>query len=312
VLVACVVWVVWPGEREPSYQGKKLSQSLLVYYRSIMPSVKPDAEELRNAWQTVWQIGTNALPCLLKWTKQDDEPWETALRAIERLPRPLRQLALSGPAGVYFARKNGQPRHRDLAWFGFLALRWKANPAVPELVRLLNDSKSTPLQRAGAMRALSCIGEAGLGPLLAAVRDPEIRRTSLRFGSGDLNLAMPPEYFICSMLNLGTNAIPAVPVVITWVTNTDISLAHRAARILGWWGVESELVVPALESSVRATNYVLRQEAVIALGKFGERAKMAVPALLEALGDEDPLVRTESTNALRKIAPEVLTNGVVK
>src|ERR1041385_2280437 len=53
-----------PGEREPEYQGKKLSEWLLAYHHpweSVDPSSTRAAEAVRT-------IGTNAVPCLVKWT----------------------------------------------------------------------------------------------------------------------------------------------------------------------------------------------------------------------------------------------------
>jgi hypothetical protein len=48
------------------------------------------------------------------------------------------------------------------------------------------------------------------------------------------------------------------------------------------------------------------------LGRFGAHARSAVPGLVWILNDTNLDVRLTVTNALRDIAPEVLTNGVVK
>jgi len=49
-----------------------------------------------------------------------------------------------------------------------------------------------------------------------------------------------------------------------------------------------------------------------ALGNFGDAARPAVPALIEARRVSDSNVCAEVITALRRIAPEVLTNGVAK
>lgn len=112
----------------------------------------------------------------------------------------------------------------------------------------------------------------------------------------------------------GTNAIPAVPLVTSWLTNRDPVLVGRAASVLGWWQVEPELVVPALAACCLASpGSAGRLEAVMALGKFGQQAKPALPSLFEALNDSDAFVRAQATNAIWKVAPELLTlltNGV--
>ena len=301
-VVAVVTWVAWPGEKEPEYQGRRLSQYLKVLFNATKPTA-----DARDAEQAILQLGTNSLPCLVRWTECG--PWqERFLVYLGRLPKPAQRM-LPGRVGAYLMRKGFEPSCRELARFGFETLRGRAGPAVPELARILNDVNSTPIQRAAAMRALACIGEAGLAPLITAIGNPQMAK--LKVGSGDFNLVKPPEYFICDMIALGTNAALAVPLAITWLSREPL-LASRAANVLGWWGAEPGLSVPALANCVHSPNEFLRLQAVGSLGRFGERGKPAVPVLLQALSDRDHFVRAQATNALKQIAPEVLTNGVAR
>jgi hypothetical protein len=295
------------------YQGKKLSYYLKVLFGSMVTPPKTSWQDSQDAARAIRKIGTNALPCLVRWTVTDEAPWEwKAVQVVAKLPQPIQRL-FDRTIGGYLRRKAAEPRGRTLAWCGFLALNYYASPAVPELTRILHDAKSDAVQRAACMRALSCVGEAGLRPLMAAVADPEIHRTKLSsLAAVDLNLAMPPEYFICNMLTLGTNAIPAVPLALAWLTNSDQNLAARSAMALGFWRVEAASVVPALANCLRAPDSASRVEVVTALGMYGGLAKAAVPELLEVLTDSDLRLRMQATNVLMKIAPEVLTNGVGK
>src|SRR5438067_1105808 len=82
ILAACVLMGIgvvafWPGEREPVYNGKKLSEWLQLY-----GSTGISVEQREQAKVAVRQIGTNALPWLVKWIQCDrrDLPqWKTRL-----------------------------------------------------------------------------------------------------------------------------------------------------------------------------------------------------------------------------------------
>src|SRR6266478_5031865 len=89
---AVVVSLAWPRQREPEYKGRKLSEwAFLVtgpfpYHDSAFPKM-PEAEE------AIRQIGTNALPWLLRWIRFDHpkpEPpaWKERLAALANKLRP--------------------------------------------------------------------------------------------------------------------------------------------------------------------------------------------------------------------------------
>jgi len=146
------------------------------------------------------------------------------------------------------------------------------------------------------MRALSYIGKEGLPALLETAANQDVAKSTAAASH------------ICDMINLGTNARPAVPRVVAFLSGPDGSLAGMAAHVLGCWGIEPELVVPALAKSVEGPtkNTFLRFMAAESLGKFGREAGPAVPVLVEVLSDADGDLRLAATNALRRIAPEVL------
>lgn len=170
VLAACVlvgvsVVAFWPGEREPEYNGKKLSQ--WVGLRGLYTSDEIDA---------VQHIGTNAVPFLLKWI-QYEQPWwrQGACIVYEKLPSRFQRRAIrdcirgAEPA----ARKYGaiwafaylgaeasdavadlyvlalNPRTSETA---FECLRYIGDPAVPALNRLTDAADERV--RTGAFDAL--------------------------------------------------------------------------------------------------------------------------------------------------------------
>src|SRR5438045_3525167 len=57
LIVAAIAAVAfWPGEKEPEYHGKKLSEWLAL-----------EREQPRESAEAVRAIGTNAIPFLLRW-----------------------------------------------------------------------------------------------------------------------------------------------------------------------------------------------------------------------------------------------------
>src|SRR5215471_537789 len=60
VALTVLVAALWPSEKEPKYQGKKLSDWLSAYMNASPSEQDAAAEAVRH-------IGTNALPILLHW-----------------------------------------------------------------------------------------------------------------------------------------------------------------------------------------------------------------------------------------------------
>src|SRR5436190_21954088 len=87
-LAAILTALLWPRDREPQYQGKSLSQWLEVYSRDADPT----------AAAAVHEIGTNAVPWLLKWIRYERSDWrEKVGAAIGKLPRRLKESPILEP-----------------------------------------------------------------------------------------------------------------------------------------------------------------------------------------------------------------------
>src|SRR5580765_3923617 len=65
VVVVLVAAAVWPGPREPEYQGKKLSEWL-----------EGQLEYPRGCAEAVQAIGTNGVPFLLRSLEYRYSPWK--------------------------------------------------------------------------------------------------------------------------------------------------------------------------------------------------------------------------------------------
>jgi len=126
LIIAAVVFVVavlavflWPGEREPEYQGKQLSEWLEVYDRQYQHRNRPSDVEVLQAWDAVREMGTNCVPQLLRWIRYERPAWRRIIIHII-------------PTG------KGEIR-ADLAVAGFRMVGVNAACAVPELTAMSHD-----------------------------------------------------------------------------------------------------------------------------------------------------------------------------
>jgi hypothetical protein len=138
IAAVALAFTFWPREHEPEYNGVKLSVWLDRYEYSNTPGA---------GYTAVCAIGTNSLPFLLDWIQHETPAWK----------RYARQTAPKMPAMV---QKNrfvrwllADPRElrANAAVSGFQLLGPRAEPARPELQRLVWDSR--PGKRQTSRRA---------------------------------------------------------------------------------------------------------------------------------------------------------------
>ena len=146
------------GDREsqPQYQGRSLS-SWLAIYDDLDPTTFEQAEE------AIQQIGTNALPYLLRWIQYEPPAWRTSLR--DGVPSRIWdnssfQRLISGRAG----------RRAAYARDGFRILGTNAVPVLPELERLLK-SNTRPMIVMNTRLALVSIGQPSIAVFERALAD---------------------------------------------------------------------------------------------------------------------------------------------
>lgn len=289
VLTACVlvgigVVAFWPGEKEPEYDGMRLSEWLEV--QGNRPTEASDA---------IRAMGTNALPALVNLAEYQVPPWRNRLgRLYFKVPRFIYSDSLAN----FLQSRKAQMRSFNSV-FAFRVLGTNASAAIPELSRFVMDARNG--DRRNAALALAYIGgRDALPPLLAALEDktvPDIRRALIAGAIPHLNYRGPEL----------TNA---VPVLMACLCESNQFVPSLAATALGTFLLQPEQCVPALTRAVSSSDYRVRRNAIRSLGEFGAEATNAINAISNALNDPERAVRTEATNALQKIAPEVLTNGV--
>jgi hypothetical protein len=301
VLVVCVlvgigVVAFWPGEREPEYNGKKLSEWLNLYEEARF---KEDPQKQRAGAEAVQHIGTNALPWLVKWIEYGRPAWK------DRLVRFVVKI----PSSTIIRWYTEGDRLGFGAVMAFEVLGPKAAPAVPELARIASRSGSG-FSQMWAMDALSHIGREAFPTLLVAMGNRKtefgaaLRMSRLAEQGVDIGPAMPALLLIdrhtrehfqkAEKMNSGPLFYDPLHVTSTLLSENR------------------PFLIPALTNCLHHTNSDVRVEAAEALGSLRDRARPAVPALKEALDDRVIAVQEAAINALEKIAPEVLTNGVKK
>jgi hypothetical protein len=284
LIMAGAVWLGLSGDNEPVYKGRSLSWWLYIYGGMTAfdrPSYGEAAEAVRN-------IGTNALPTMLRWIcfEPSQSKWRRKLeKDLEMLPVPR----VTRPFREWLGQDVASIRAQSVL-SGFEILGPVAAPAAPELGRLANDP-THPFTAIRATAALAHIGPAALPQLLTVI-------TNTR--------AITRDIAIATISDFESPARAVIPSLLQCLSDKNPAVARMAAGALGELKLEPGLVVPALCGVLGGTNSSLRACAAEALEEFGGQAKSAAPILVAALADPDHSMRTAATNALAKIAPEML------
>jgi len=167
IFASCVVAGIgvvafWPAEREPEYNGKKLSEWLEIYQSGRLGTLGLN-ESRAEASDAINQIGTNALPWLMRWIQcevRETPKWKTSLFVLAcklHLKGTHVEIAPNGKTTGYWAEKSPvasliNNRERNLAdyteRFGFKLLGAQATDALPELERLTRGTNSALSRRA--------------------------------------------------------------------------------------------------------------------------------------------------------------------
>jgi hypothetical protein len=222
------------GEREPEYQGRKLSQWIALYDQPVMTmrfiGMPTPSDPNREAIQ---RIGTNAIPWLIKWILYEEPGWQAWLksklddRLVERL---------------HFVDAT-ERRNRGAA--GFMALGDAAAPAIPALTSVI-DGPGRDSVKADAVGALSCIGRAAVPALLQTIRKNGPKSW----------LSVLAISYLSTVQDLGTNSEETGGVLRAYVTGGDADIACGAARALAVHRLQPALSVPVLATQLEESTHI--------------------------------------------------------
>jgi len=128
---------IWPREREPEYNGVKLSVWLERYKANLEPIVvtRDTHAALVEACSAIREIGTNSLPFVIRWIQYEQPAWRKSFYSgLAKLPDKILGARVSR---TLLRRLQAREDDRaDNSVYAFQVLRQQAQPAVPELRRL--------------------------------------------------------------------------------------------------------------------------------------------------------------------------------
>lgn len=290
------------GQREPMYADRPVIEWMNEGYPRVWNG---PSESLRlkhqKANDAVMAIGTNAIAYYLSLMETGED---------SRLKAQICQL-VSKQHLFNFDFVGTWPYSNHLRrWHGSLGLEIlgpEAKAAIPALTKMLNNGDEDQMGRAAY--TLPAIGLEGIAPLTNRLAD------------------LKAKWRWTPVLVLGTyadrdtwNAIGRfrapqeieaagkiiVPILIPCLNDRDPLVQLCAVQVLGKFGREPEIVVPAIIEilkSKRNSNLIFEGASISALAAFGPKAKAAVPDLVESLKSPNPDISGEAASALKAIDP---------
>lgn len=243
-----------PGE--PRYAGKPLHYWLPRIRNQSLPASEQDKTRAAIAC-----IGTNNLPLLLDWLREEEPPdSEPAYRkAINRLLSRQRLTNWRLEAKYRWSRPS-------MAYTVFTQYPQVAEVALPQFIAMLNDK--TDLTKAKACMVLGNIGKPAIPGLLATLSHTnDIARALAAWALG----------------TIGTNAIHVRPNLEAMLSDKSIFVRLDAAEAVGKMGGATETIVPVLLQCFHEGDRDTRWYALRVLSELKQRAISAVPDLTNSL-----------------------------
>ncbi len=273
IVITIVAVVVWPGPKEPEYQGKKLSEWLAT--RSEHPQESAEA---------VKAIGTDAIPYLLRWLSYEFPHWEGEVGDFyARHPTWI---------GSSYAARFDRDKNFDQilhAAAGFAILGPSAKAAIPRLVKIATSSNG--MAGAWATVSLSYLGDSAVSPLsgLALGQIPaEGGRSKAIFAMGN-------------MTYLGTNALPCIAVFVRCAGESNRWIRSAALRSMGLFSRAEGQPMAHINWTNAAPDAALRQAAVRAAVDVGPPLDPFVFKMFAmATNDPNPDIRAEAARFVAK------------
>jgi hypothetical protein len=267
------------SNRETRYQGLTITEYSEIYDRIWHGELtRPGLQETGEAF---CQMGSNAVPYLLKWIRYQPPPWqENLLKILDQTPPPFRGLATN-----FTAKRRREmaklERRRKVGSWAFEKIGSNAAPAIHQLERLALDPGADTSAR--ATTALGNIGQTALPSLCRVASSPQ---ASSRFEA--LN----------AIARLGAEPSRLAPVLASCLQDTNQALLELASMITTNSQPEPAVFIPLLSNLLERSENTVPDYVVKALGSFGRPAR---PAVVRALDHWSYSVRSEATNALLRM-----------
>jgi hypothetical protein len=274
--------------REPSYQGKALSEWIVPFCQQTpkglnAPGGPQYLEEMQPVRHAVAAMGTNALPWLIARVKHRES----------RLHRMLRQWGDKQPLRVFKLTDPQVGRIRAIRSLSVLGPL--AEPAIPSLAPAVVD----PAVSTHAIYALSKIGPNGMRALLDQWTSAN-RVAHMEIGMSVISF-QPQGPRVFGLNTDGTNTLP---------DDILVTAYRRMAQELPWFRMTAieQLGRLAITDSNAALGLLpvledkqgpIRQMAIRALANATNESDLVLPALTNLLADPDPGTRMAAVVTLR-------------
>jgi len=277
--IACLLFM---APAEPRYLGRPLrdwARNLTLF--NWPPGLKLYAELERRQRQdaearlAIQQLGTNAVPALLRYFLRQDPAWRQAM--IDRVNRQKFVRVHLRTAAE--AEAQGE--------LGLLVLGPAANGALPALARAIDDSR----RGLTAIRIMAAVGSAATPYFTNALFTQTNRAVRLALIDG--------------LGGRGPTAPIAIPALLRCAREPDAAIREAAVCTLSTASRDETLLVPVGLDALEDIDAAVRFAGCGALGVCGTRASAAADALLRHITTEsDPDVRANCAACLFAIAPE--------
>ena len=210
--------------------------------------------------------------------------------AFDRAEEAVRYIGKNGvPIIVAKLKAKGPVDHRVI--IACYELGPYAEPAIPELIRLLNRGYA----RGYIAAALGRIGVDAIPPLITSLtnRNIEVRAEAASALGG--------------FRNDDPRVLAAIPALVRCLGDDSAFVRAMAGRSLGNIRRQETTVVPALMKCLEDTDRQVQWAACLALGDFGTNAAPAVPVLLSKFNASTRDVHAAAALALIRIEPNSQT-----
>jgi HEAT repeats len=246
MVLALFTWQVM-SPHEPVYEGKKLSVWLEAYAHAPGFGIGLRSPEQMEADKAMRQIGTNAIPTLLKMLRFKNHPLN------DKIAYWLKALHLSREGYVHESVKHSEAAE------AFRVLGPQVKEAVPELIKIYDENLSVESQSL-LPEIFGSIGTASKEAIPTLIRMTQNTNVWVRnnavFALG--LVAEEPE--------------TVVPVLIKAIDDPDPWVRHNAVGSLDFFGRDAKAAIPKLLELRKSDDSSMRERAEIVLQKMDPKA----------------------------------------
>jgi HEAT repeat protein len=237
-----------------------------------------------SAFHTLGDVATPAIPELsrLMFASKDEQVSRRAMQSLAGIGTPA--VPALSRALTNFAAADESFRYNAVE--ALAEMEMQALPAVPMLIQWLQNTNKEV-----AAIAVTALGELALWPnivvpaLTNKLQDPVLRRDVIE-----------------ALGSFEKDGAPAIPHLLSFLTDTNAETVSGAASALGDIGEEADTVTPALAKLLTEhSDEMVRGAAAASLSQFGDRARAAFPILRAASEHPNKDVREAAAAVLGEL-----------